>query len=172
MKKLIPLFLITGLVITGLTASAQQIKKPRPSPPDTVRATTAKGVAIEIAYSQPSVKGRTIGTDLAPYGKVWRLGANEATTIELSKNVKVEGKALAAGKYAVYAIPGEKEWTIMFNKGIKNWGTVYKEDEDVLRVTVKPGKSSTFAEQLKFIIDPSGKVSFVWGNEVVAFLVK
>ena len=164
--------MITGLIITGLTASAQQVKKPRPSPPDTVRATTSKGVAIEIAYSQPSVKGRTIGTDIAPYGKWWRLGANEVTTIVLSKDVKVEGKALPAGKYAVYAIPGEKEWTIMFNKDIKSWGTVYKEEDDVLRITVKSGKSSTFAEQLKFMIDPSGKVSFVWGNEVVAFVVK
>ena len=172
MKKLIPLILITGLIFTGLSASAQKVKKVRPSPPDTVKATTKKGVDIEVAYSQPSVKGRTIGTDIAPYGKWWRLGANEVTTIVLSKDVKVEGKPLAAGKYAIYAIPGEKEWKIIFNKDITSWGTVYKEEDDVLRVTVKSAKSAAFAEQLKFMIDPAGKVGFSWGDVMVGFNVK
>ncbi|MFD1255799.1 DUF2911 domain-containing protein [Mucilaginibacter terrae] len=172
MKQLFKLSLITGLIFTAFTASAQTPKKPRPSPADTVKATTKSGVAIEIAYSQPSVKGRTIGTDIATYGKIWRTGANEATTIELSKDAKVEGKTLAAGKYAIYTIPGEQEWVVIFNKGIKNWGTVYKEDEDVLRVTVKPGKSKELVEQLKFMIEPTGKAGFAWGDKMVMFAVK
>jgi len=172
MKKLLKLSLIAGFMITAFSASAQTPKKAPLSPPDTVKATTKKGVAIEVAYSQPSVKGRTIGTDIAPYGKVWRTGANNATTITLSKDVKVEGKALAAGKYALYTIPGENEWVIIFNKGVKNWGTVYKEDEDVLRVTVKTDKAPAFVEQMKFMVDQAGKVSFAWGDKLVAFSVK
>jgi len=171
MKKLLKLSLFMSLCFMAFNVSAQT-KKPRPSPADTVSATTKTGVKIVVAYSRPSVKGRTIGTDLATYGKVWRTGANEITTIEFSKDAKVEGKALAAGKYALYTIPTATEWTIIFNKGVKNWGTVYKEDEDVLRVTVKPGKATDFMEQLKFMVDKSGKVSLAWGNEMVAFTVK
>jgi hypothetical protein len=172
MKKLVNLSLILTFILSAFTASAQMDKSKRPSPPDTVRATTGKGVAIEVAYSQPSVKGRTIGNDIAPYGKWWRTGANEATTIQFSKDVKVEGKALPAGKYAVYSIPGENEWTIMFNKGVKNWGTVYKPEDDVLKVTVKTQKAPSFTEKMTFMVDPSGKVSFAWGDKLVAFNVK
>jgi hypothetical protein len=172
MKNLFKKFAFVGLMLATITASAQQPKKPRPSPPDTVKATLSSGAAVEVAYSQPSVKGRTIGTDIAPYGKWWRTGANEVTTVEFSKDVKVEGKALAAGKYALYTIPGEKEWVIMFNKDIKNWGTKYEEANDVLRVTVKPGKAPQFMEQLKFMVDPAGKISFAWGDKLVAFKVK
>lgn len=173
MKKLLKLSLIAGFICTAFTASAQQPAKKTPlSPPDTVKATTKSGVAIEVAYSQPSVKGRTIGTDIAPYGKVWRTGANNATTITLSKDVKVEGKALAAGKYALYTIPGEKEWVIIFNKGVTNWGTKYEESDDVLRVTVKTGKAAEVMEKLKFMIEPSGKVGFAWGDKMVMFAVK
>ncbi|MVN89733.1 DUF2911 domain-containing protein [Mucilaginibacter aquatilis] len=172
MKQLFKLFAVTGLILTAFTASAQQAKKVPASPPDTVKATTKAGVAIEVAYSQPAVKGRTIGTDIAPYGKVWRTGANNATTISFSKDVKIEGKALPAGQYALYSIPGEKEWTVIFNKGVKNWGTKYEEGDDVLRITVKAAKTKEFVERLKFAIEPAGKVHFSWGDKLVAFMVK
>jgi hypothetical protein len=173
MKKLLSYVFITGFILTAFTASAQQpAKKPKASPPDTVKATLKNGVNVEIDYSQPSVKGRTIGTDIAPYGKVWRTGANEVTGITFSKDVKVEGKSLKAGKYALYTIPGEKDWVIIFSTGLKNWGTVYKEEEDVLRVTVKTQKASEFVEQLKFKVEPSGTISFSWGDKMAAFKVK
>ena len=172
MKKLMSYLFVTGFILTAFTASAQQPKKPKASPADTVKATLKNGVNVEIDYSQPSVKGRTIGTDIAPYGKVWRTGANEVTGITFSKDVKVEGKSLKAGKYALYTIPGEKDWVIIFSTGLKNWGTVYKEEEDVLRVTVKTQKSSEFVEQLKFKVEPSGTISFSWGDKMAAFKVK
>jgi len=173
MKHLLKASLVIGFILTAFTASAQQPAKKAPlSPPDTVKATTKSGTAIEIAYSQPSVKGRTIGTDIAPYGKWWRTGANNVTTISFSKDVKIEGKALTAGKYALYSIPGENEWAMMFNKDITSWGTKYVEADDVLKVTVKTGKTKEFVEQLKFMVDPSGKVSFAWGDKLVAFTVK
>ena len=86
----------------ALKVSAQQDKSKRPSPPAIVKQTLNSGVAVTIDYSQPSVKGRTIGKEIAPFGKVWRTGANEPTTFEVSKAVKVDGKALPAGKYGMY----------------------------------------------------------------------
>ena len=101
--------MITGL-FSAFTACAQ-----RPSPPAKVSETTSAGVKITVDYSQPAVKGRTIGKEIAPFGQVWSTGANEATWMEVSKDVKVEGKALKAGKYGIWTIPGEKEWTIRDN---------------------------------------------------------
>lgn len=174
MKKLFVLTLITGFIFTAFSASAQikGDKSKRPSPPDTVKATTSNGVDIEVAYSQPSIKGRTIGNEIAPYGKVWRTGANEETTIQVSKDVKLEGKALPAGKYSIWSIPGEKEWVIIINKNTTNWGTKYDEPSDFFRVTVKTQKAPSFTEKMKFTIDKSGKVAFLWGDDMVAFRVK
>lgn len=166
MKQRILLLLITGL-FSGLAACAQ-----RPSPAAKVSETTSNGVKISIDYSQPGVKGRTIGKEIAPYGKVWRTGANEATSIELSKNVKIEGKTLAAGKYGLYSIPGEKEWTIIINKKWDQSGTDYNESEDVLRFVVKPVKSAAFTERMTFKIAKSGVVSLIWGDHQVNFTVK
>jgi len=177
MKKLF-LTLTIGCLFLAFNASAQG-KKPRPSLPDTVRVTTKSGVDIVIAYSQPGIKGRTLGKEIAPYnGKVWRLGANEATTLEVSKAVKIEGHDLPAGKYGIYAIPGEKEWVIIVNSVWKIWGLNYTLDEatgsktDLFRFTVNAEKAPAFAELLKFSADKSGKVSFVWGDTMVSFRIK
>jgi len=170
MKRIFILALITGL-ITSFNASAQQDKSKRPSPPAKVSQTLASGATISIDYSQPSVKGRSMDV-LTPAGKVWRTGANEATIFETSKDVKVEGKTLPAGKYSVYSIPGEKEWTIIFNKTWNQWGTIYKAEEDVLRVNVKPGKAEKFTEMLTFDIEKDGDVALNWANTEVEFNVQ
>ncbi len=170
MKKLLTLTLIAGL-ITSFNASAQQDKSKRTSPPAKVSQTLSSGAEVSIDYSRPSVKGRAM-TQLTPAGKVWRTGANEATIFETSKDVKIEGKTLPAGKYSVYSIPGEKEWTIIFNKAWNQWGTVYKDTEDALRVNVKPGKSASFTEMMTFDIDKGGKISLAWADTQVDFKVK
>ena len=166
MKKAIVLLMITGL-FSAFTACAQ-----RPSPPAKVSETTTSGVKITIDYSQPAVKGRTIGKDIAPFGKVWRTGANEATWMEVSKDVKVEGKALKAGRYGIWTIPGEKEWTIIFNSKSNISGTEYSEADDVMRVVVKSGKSASFSERMTFKIAKTGVVSLIWGDHQVNFNVK
>src|SRR6478609_2476101 len=104
------LFILT--VFLSHTAWSQQPAAPRPSPADSVSGKIGNA-NIEINYSSPSVKGRPIWGALVPYGKVWRAGANEATTFQVDKDVKVEGKTLPAGKYALFTIPTEKEWTII-----------------------------------------------------------
>lgn len=171
MKRNTLLALTLFMGFFALNSTAQE-KKPKASPPASVKETTSSGITISIDYSQPSVKGREIGKEIAPYGKVWRTGANEATTFEVSKPVKIEGKSLPAGKYGLYTIPGEKEWTIIFNKTWKQWGTDYAEKDDALRVTVKPEKSSVATEQMTFKIDKSGKVTLLWGDKSVSFRVK
>ncbi|HEY1024290.1 MAG TPA: DUF2911 domain-containing protein [Sphingobacteriaceae bacterium] len=169
MKKLtVFLALIVGLA--GKDVFAQN--KPRPSPPAKVSETIKTGATVTIDYSRPSVKGRTIGQEIAPFGEVWRTGANEATVFEINRDVTVEGQKLPAGKYSLYTIPGETEWTIIFNKAWKQWGTTYNEGEDALRVKVKPGKSAAFTEKLTFGIADNGTVSMTWGDTKVDFRVK
>ncbi|MFL5743748.1 MAG: DUF2911 domain-containing protein [Niastella sp.] len=170
MKKLL---LLSAIALVAIGVRAQQgDKSQRPSPPAKVSETTSKGVTISIDYSQPAVKGREVGKDIAPYGKVWRTGANEATVFEVNKDVKVEGKSLPAGKYGLYSIPGKDEWVIIFNKTWKQWGTNYTEADDALRVNVKPHKAPSFTERMTFAVDKSGKVSLMWGNEEVDFKVQ
>ena len=158
--------------LVTISACGQGDKSQRPSPPAVANETISSGAVVTIDYSQPSVKGRTIGTELATYGKVWRTGANEATVFEVSKDIKVEGKTLPAGKYGLYSIPGEGEWVIIFNKTWKQWGTQYKEADDALRVNVKPGKSAAFTEKMTFAVNKGGKVSLMWGDVQVDFNVE
>jgi len=171
MKNFIVLFIAA---ITTLSACGQQDKSKRPSPPAMAKEKIASGATVSIDYSQPSIKGRTIGKDIEPMtGKVWRTGANEATVFETDKDITVEGKALPAGKYGLFSIMNEDgSWTIIFNKTWKQWGAFnYKEADDALRVNVKGGKGD-FAEKFAFTIAKSGKVSFMWGDKMVSFMVK
>ena len=179
MKKFL-LFALVSTVVAGTVHAQDQPedKSKRPSPPATVSQTIGGGANVKIDYSQPAVKGRTIGKELAPYGQVWRTGANEATTFTVSAPVKVEGKTLPAGTYDLFTIPTEGDWTIILNSeltlpnGKPTWGAyTYHQDKDVLRVTVPSGKSSAFTERMTFTIDKGGKVSLVWGDKKVDFTV-
>ncbi|WP_317898438.1 DUF2911 domain-containing protein [Aurantibacillus circumpalustris] len=141
------------------------------SPRDSASGKISKAL-ISINYGSPSVKGRKIWGDLVPYGKVWRAGANEATTFTTNQNIKVEGKDLPAGTYGFFAIPGEKDWIIIFNKTAQQWGAYeYKEKDDLIRVTVNAGKSSSMNERLIYKVTASG-VSLLWENIEVAFAIK
>lgn len=133
-----------------LSAQGQRV---RPSLGASVSQTLGADTNITISYSRPGVKGRKIWGELVPYGMApgnegsqgkpfpWRAGANEKTTIEVSKDVSVEGKPLPAGKYAIHMLPGQNEWTIMFSKNTTGNANVYNEQEDALRVTVNPVKA-------------------------------
>jgi hypothetical protein len=166
-------FLLLAIsVTTMLVARGQDDKSKRASPPAQAKETISSGAVVTIDYSQPSVKGRTIGKDLEPIpGKVWRTGANEATVFEVSKAVKVEGKDLPTGKYGLYSIANEGEWTIIFSKTWDTWGTNYKEADDVLRVKVKPQKAGQFAEKMTFSVNKNGTVTLLWGDKKVDFKV-
>lgn len=167
-------FLLLLATATTLFSFAQQDKSKRPSQPAVTKETLQSGAVVSIDYSQPSVKGRTIGKDLEPMeGKVWRAGANEATVFEVSKDVKVEGQNLPAGKYGLFTIMNGDEWTIIFNKTWNQWGAYsYKEADDVLRVKVKGQKAVEPSEKLTYVIDKNGTVTLLWGDRKVNFKVQ
>ncbi len=128
------IFVLSSLLALPTIA---QIETPRPSP----TATFSQKVGlteVTIEYSRPGIKNRKIFGDLVPYGKLWRTGANAATKVTFADDVKIAGKDLPAGTYALFTIPGEDEWTIIFNKNPNQSGTAnYKEEEDALRVQIK-----------------------------------
>ena len=112
MQKVTMIVTLISFVLFSATISAQEDKSQRPSPPAKVSENVGSTL-VTIDYSQPSIKGREIWGGLVPYGKVWRTGAIEATTFEVSTDVKVEGESLKAGKYGLFTVPSENEWVII-----------------------------------------------------------
>jgi hypothetical protein len=170
------LILMMAAMLMTSAVWAQGDKASRPSPPATATG-KVKDATITINYSSPAVKGRKIFGGMHPYGEVWRAGANEATLFETDKEIKVEGKTLPAGKYSLYAIPGEKEWTIIFNKQTGQWGvmrggkTSRDPAQDALTVQVKPRKSSQLIERLAYDVTSNGFV-LRWENTEVPVSIK
>ena len=147
-----------ALLFTAITISVSALaQEPKPSPAATATG-KVKGATITIVYSSPAVKGRKIWGGLEAYDKVWRAGANEATTFETDKDIMVEGKALPAGKYSFFLIPKESgTWTAIFNKEPKQWGAYkYEEAKDQLRVEVKTKALKATQERLVYNITKTG----------------
>ena len=159
MYKCVPVLLIGFGFLAG-NAAAQfkngsqptELNIPRVSQRGTV--TQRVGLTdITITYHRPAVGGREIWGKIVPYGKVWRAGANENTTITFSDDVTVEGKPLAAGTYGLHTIPDKDQWTIIFSKNSTSWGSFsYDEKEDALRVSVKPHPAEA-VEVLTYVFD-------------------
>ncbi|WP_296698228.1 DUF2911 domain-containing protein [Algoriphagus sp.] len=132
----------------------------RPSPLE-VKDAMISGKAFKVHYGSPSVKGRTIWGDLVPYNIVWRTGANEATYVELSEEMLVEGEKLAAGKYSLFTIPKENtDWTVIFNSewDLEHGHFQYDEKNDVLRVEVSPQWESSSQDRLSIDLENPGMV--------------
>ena len=143
MKKII-------LAVTAFTfcsvSSIAQVKMPQPSPTQTIKQDFGMG-AIELTYSRPNAKGRKVFSNLVPYNKLWRTGANTATKIIFTDAVELGGKKLDSGTYVLYTIPNVDSWEIIINKGLTNWGIDgYTETEDVIRFRVEPIKMKTKIE--------------------------
>ena len=175
MKKVLSIALLSG--IFAMQACAQkpaEDKTKRPSPPAIVTQQIADGATITINYSQPSVKGRTMGKDLDPMeGKVWRTGANEATTFETDKDVTIDGATLPAGKYGLFTIWNGNDVTVIFNKTWDQWGAFnYKEEDDQLRIKATAMDANPPTEKMTFMVSPEGEVSLLWGARKVSFMVK
>jgi hypothetical protein len=127
---------------------------------------------VSVEYSRPSMKGRKIYGNLVPFGALWRTGANMATKLTFSDDVKIGGKDLKAGTYALFTIPGKDEWTIILSTNINQGGTgTYKESEDALRVNVKPktmdATVETFLISLEDVQMNKAMIEIVWENTVV-----
>ena len=166
------LFIAIALVATS--ALAQQVRAPRPSPKASL--TQAVGITdVTINYSRPGVKGRAIWGGLVPWDKVWRTGANEATTISFSDDVTVNGQKLPKGTYSLHTTPGQSSWKIHFNSVADQWGSYsYDAAKDVLVVTATP-QAAPHAEWLTFEVPEmsTDKATFVirWDKLAVPFTV-
>jgi len=142
---------LASLLVLAPVALAD-LDLPRPSP--FAKTWQVVGLTeITVDYSSPGVKGRKIWGGLVPYDQMWRAGANQATKVTFSKDVTFAGKPVPAGTYALFVIPGKSDWTVILNKKADQPGTGrdYKQDQDLLRVQVKP-KSAPFRERLAYLV--------------------
>ncbi|WP_138483267.1 DUF2911 domain-containing protein [Dyadobacter bucti] len=131
---------------------------------------------VKVSYSRPYLKGREAFGKLEPYGKVWRLGADESTEVKFYQDATVQGKKIKAGTYSMFAIPGEKEWTVIFSSDLDYWGAYkYKEANDVLRVTAPVKKAEAPIENFSIVFekvsDKSAKMFFGWDSTIVEVAV-
>ena len=168
MKKII---LTAAAAIVLLTAEAQ-LKTPAPSPTQTIKQDFALS-SIEVSYSRPGMKGRKIYGDLVPFGKVWRTGANQATTVTFGEEVMIGGKKVPAGKYGLVSIPDKNNWTLILTKQMDVTSpAVYKQEMDVVRVEAKPMKVDnnveTFTMQFANIKPSSVDLQLLWENTAVS----
>ncbi|HKB91830.1 MAG TPA: DUF2911 domain-containing protein [Opitutaceae bacterium] len=163
------LALVIGLAsATGLFAQAPKVELPAASPASTLKQRVGL-TDIEIVYSRPGVKGRKVGVDIAPYGEVWRTGANSATRITFSTPVKLNGTDVPAGTYGFYTIPGEKEWTVIMSKKSDQWGAYsYNPQDDLARFKATPVKLSdlveTFTIGFSDVHDESAMLNLSWAK--------
>lgn len=151
---------ISGILVAMLFTTMSFAQE---SPPATAEA-TVDGVTVKISYHAPKVKERVIWGGLVPYDKVWRTGANNATTIEVSDNLKIGKNKLPKGKYAIFSIPKKGDtWTVIINKEAEQWGAYnYKETEDLFRFDVTVARTLDNNESLKFEAQDDGTVVFAW----------
>ncbi len=166
MRKLLSI----TLTLFAVALCASVVAQEKPASPPAKAEGTIDGIKVTIDYHQPSAKGRKIMGGLVPFGEVWRTGANATASIEFSANVNLEGKALAKGKYGLFTIPGENEWVIIINKQADGSPYDYSDAKDVVRVNVKPSKTSGFAETFT-IATEKNQVVLKWENTQVAFKV-
>lgn len=171
------LYLVLFMAALSVSATAQ-INVPRPSPLGTVKQTVGL-TDISVTYSRPSMKGRAIFGSLVPYNEMWRTGANMSTKISFSDQVKIDGKEVPAGEYALYSIPGKEKWTIILHTKTNYAGTGgkdYKPEEDQLRFDVKPSAYpvavETFTINISDVSDESCMIELLWEQTQVRFKVE
>lgn len=166
-------------MMTGLfaqSASAPKIEFPAASPASTVKQRVGL-TDIEVSYSRPGIKGRTIFGGLVPYGQVWRTGANTATTISFSTPVKLNGTTVPAGNYELFTIPGKSEWTVIIHKATAAWGAYsYDQKNDLARVTAKPSVLATPVETFEIgfndLRDETATLVLTWEKVRVAVKIE
>jgi len=167
--------LVMLIAVLGMAQQPPQDKSKRPSPPGTAEV-TLKNKEITIDYSRPSLKGRKVGQELAPYGKVWRTGANEATALNTAIDLNIGGAKVPAGKYTLYALPSEGTWKLIINKQTGQWGTQYDESQDLARVDMKKTSLPQSVEQFTISFDKkdenTANLNLDWENTRVSVEIK
>ena len=167
--------LLLAIALVFNTIAFAQLKTPAPSPNATIEQMVGL-TQVKIEYSRPGKKDREIFGKLVPYGEMWRTGANASTKIEFDNDIVIGGKEIPAGKYALYTIPGELEWTIIIHKNLDNWGVgEYKEADDAVRFKVKPTKLNDVVETLTIdfshLTSDGAYLNISWANTLVAIVL-
>ncbi|HBE81717.1 MAG TPA: hypothetical protein DDW24_02925 [Blastocatellia bacterium] len=161
-------------ILTLSAAAAAQVVIPRESNRQDVMQMVGD-TKISVSYHRPNVKGRKIWGELVPYGEVWRTGANNATIIEFSNDVTVNGQPLKKGKYSLHTLPTAANWTIIFNKVADQWGSfTYDAKEDVLRVEATPVSlpfKETMTIEFAKVIGNTAEIHIRWGDLAVPITV-
>ncbi len=159
---------VAGITFGALPAAAQSNAPavPQASPPASLQQQIGL-TDFTVAYASPGVKGRKIFGDLVPFDQVWRTGANGVTTLEASRDFKLGGKNVPAGKYALHTIPGKSSWTVILNSEVNAWGSYsYDQKKDVVRIQVKPETMAASRERMTFLFsdttDDGAKLDLEW----------
>jgi hypothetical protein len=174
MKRI--LFLSAFALSVAMGAEAQTLRTPAASSTQTIRQDFGLST-VELSYSRPGIKGRKIFGDLVPYGKVWRTGANQATTITFGEDVMIGDKKVPAGKYGLLTIPEKDNWTVIITKQLDVTSpAAYKEDQDVVRVAAKPMMLPMSVETFTITFDdvkPSSmQLGLLWDKTMVSVPIK
>jgi Protein of unknown function (DUF2911) len=163
--------LVSGLVLIVFAAIQYPVQAQKPSPPAET-SVTINGKKITITYSAPSMRERKIFGGLEPYGKVWRAGANEATSLSTDADLDINGLKVPAGKYTLYVWLDANQWQLIVNKQTGQWGTVYNEKQDLGRVQMTMSKPSAPVETYKMTLSSAGgnkgKLTLEWENTVAS----
>lgn len=161
--------IILGLVVLVFSSQikAQDFKDLDKSPADIAAYPAKYNISdklVRVLYSRPQLKGRNVA-DLAPAGKLWRTGANEAVEITFYKDAKMGGKNVKAGTYSLFTIPGEGEWAVILNKNLNQWGAYsYENAADVTRIKAKATTAETSLEAFSIAFDDDGNLFMGWGT--------
>ncbi|WP_411895928.1 DUF2911 domain-containing protein [Winogradskyella sp. A2] len=170
--KLITSLVFALMMVFSFSADAQNFRGLDKSPMDATSLGRGAKQLAKVYYSRPQLNGRTVGKDIAPFGKVWRTGANEATQLILNIDMNLNGTSLKAGTYSIFTVPGEKEWQVMISSDLNNWGAGgYNEDTIVANITVPvtEGKDSLEAFSMAFeATDDGAHLHMGWDKVRVA----
>ena len=164
MRKAIAAVSVLCLVVAVVALRGQQDKSKRPSPPAQATMDLGGGKSITVDYSSPRLKGRQVGGEVAPFGQVWRTGANEATTFVNTADVVVGGTTVPAGSYTLFTVPNKDKWVLIISKKTGEWGTDYPgPSNDLGRVDMKVSALPSPVENFT-ISFAAGAINFDWGT--------
>jgi tetratricopeptide (TPR) repeat protein len=177
MKKTLIGLAFSAAMLVGTSTVRAQIEIPAASPAATV--TQKVGLTdVSVSYSRPSLRGRTVGKDVAIYGEMWRTGANSPTLIKFNDDITIQGNKVPAGEYVLMSIPAQNEWTVILHKNKELWGNndaKYDQANDQLRFTVKPQTNprtiESFTINFANLKSNSADVELLWGKEIASFTI-
>lgn len=155
-----------ALIVFAAACHAQQDKSKRPSPPATAKLDLGGSASVTVDYSSPRLKGRHVGQEIAPYGQIWRTGANEATTLVTTTDIAVGGTPVPAGSYTMFTLPNKDKWVLIISKKTGEWGTDYPgASNDLARVDMKVSTLPSPVENFTISFDKSpngGTMNLEW----------